>query len=203
MATAVDICNLALGNIGARTQVTSIAPPDGSAEAGTCARFFELAKRTILSGPHSFSVARARATLAEVTNTSDSWTYAYALPADCLKPRRVLSLTESTGESPEVRGAPFTVEGKVLFTHQQDAVLIYTKDVTDPGLFDPEVVEAIAARLSGMIAGPIIKGDVGAKLSVAWADRAAALTETAVLADANGAAQQQHEFETESLVARR
>ena len=39
MASDVDICNMALSHLGARAQISAIVPPDGSVEAGYCARF--------------------------------------------------------------------------------------------------------------------------------------------------------------------
>ena len=49
MASAVDICNLALGHIGNKAEITAIVPPDGSAEAAQCGKFYPIARDECLS----------------------------------------------------------------------------------------------------------------------------------------------------------
>jgi hypothetical protein len=71
----VDICNLALANIGETAKVTSIDPVDGSAQAALCARFYPLARDSLLEmGTWSFAVERK--TLTPTTNTRTEWEYA-------------------------------------------------------------------------------------------------------------------------------
>ena len=49
MATEVDICNMALSFLGDRATVTSINPPEGSAQAEHCARFYPMALNEMLA----------------------------------------------------------------------------------------------------------------------------------------------------------
>ena len=44
MASDVDVCNLALAHLGDEATVASISPPEGSAQAGHCARFYPMAR---------------------------------------------------------------------------------------------------------------------------------------------------------------
>ena len=48
MASEVDICNLALGHLGDNATVSSISPPEGSAQAEHCARFYPIARDALL-----------------------------------------------------------------------------------------------------------------------------------------------------------
>jgi len=47
VASTVDICNLALGYLGDTATVSSLNPPDGSAQAQHCARFYPIARTSI------------------------------------------------------------------------------------------------------------------------------------------------------------
>lgn len=85
----VTICNLALSHLGDTANVQSIAPPDGSVQAQLCARFYPVARNSLLEMAN-WGFATRRVKLAEVKNpTLDSngngpWKYAYALPSDVL-----------------------------------------------------------------------------------------------------------------------
>lgn len=168
MASIVDICNIALSHLGAEAVVSSISPPDGSAEAGYCARFYPIARQsTLVAGNWGF--ARKRVALAELTNDSTEWTYKYQLPSDCLHARKVL--TGDVYDNPERGGAKFEIEGDALFTNQPEAVLIYTRDVTDTSKFPADYTTALGMVLAGYLAGPIIKGSDGMRVGEAWMQR--------------------------------
>lgn len=61
---------------------------------------------------------------------------------------------------------PYTIEiddngYRVLYTDQEDAVLRYNALVTDTSQFTPLFTVALSWHLASMLAGPILKGDVG------------------------------------------
>jgi hypothetical protein len=180
VANAVEICNLALGHLGSEANVASISPPDGSTEAGYCARYFPLARKlTIALAQWSFATKRSE--LAEVDNLSVVWQFAYSLPSNCIKPYRILK----SGASTEQDGAAFTIEDNVIFTNEPNAVLVYTRDVTDTTRFSPEFISAMSWMLASYLAGPIIKGNEGANAALKLRERAINETRTASAADAN------------------
>lgn len=180
MSNAVEICNLALGHIGSDANVASISPPDGSVESGYCARYYPLARKlTIAMAQWSF--ATTRKALAEVTNESNVWQFAYAQPADCIKPYRVLK----AGATNEQDGASFTIEGGVIYTNEAEATLVYTRDITDTTKFSPEFISALSWMIASYLAGPIIKGNEGANAAVKLRERAIAETRLASAGDAN------------------
>lgn len=193
MASIVQICNMALAHIGASTVVTSISPPDGSVEAGYCATFYDLA-RTELLEPGNWAFSLARADLAQTTNPSDYWAYAYALPSNCLSARRILA--ESTGITvfnqdtrvltiDDRGGAQFDIEGQTLYTNTPDAQLLYVRDITDSGKFTPSFTAALSYLLAAYLAGPIVRGNEGARLGDAMRNRALALADLSLAAAAN------------------
>lgn len=209
MASEVDIANIALSHLGARAQVSAISPPDGSVEAGYCARFYPLARREVLEAMN-FSFSKTRVQLAEVTNDSTVWSYAYAMPSDCITPLRVLRLEfaqqimllwpigyrytdgdwQRIEDSFSERGsAAFEVEGQVLRTNEPEAVLLYKRDVTDTTKLSPLATSAIGMVLAGYLAGPIIKGLDGAKVGAQWREQGFMMAAKAAASNANGSAE--------------
>ena len=89
---AVDICNLALGYLGDVATVASIDPPDGSAQADHCARFYPMALALMLDA-HDWNFATKRSALAVLTTPyADWWQFAYAVPGDAA---RILTIIPS------------------------------------------------------------------------------------------------------------
>lgn len=222
MASVVDICNAALAHIGAESLVTSIDPPDGSAEAGYCKTFYPMARRAALEAAN-WSFARTRVQLAEVENVSEVWQYAYAKPAGCLKARRVLPLTliqiygaqvwPQGFDSPllnaqaldnlfnERGSTDFEVEGDVLYTNEPTAWLLYTRDITDSSKFSAMFTSALGMLLAGYLAGPIIKGREAINVGTAWTEAGNNMLGKAIASDANASAERA-EYVPDSIKAR-
>jgi len=197
MASVVDICNLALAHLGDNATIASIDPPEGSAQAEHCQRFYPIARDTLLE-MHSWSFATKRAYGAEVENTWPMWQYAYAMPGDASDIIAVLPpearddySTNFTPEtypdfytnySPSVAAGQyvpqkFAVEvaadgSEIILTNQKQAVLRYHARISDPTKFSPLFTITLSWHLASMLAGPVIKGDQGA----AEAKRCVAMT---------------------------
>lgn len=204
MASEVDICNMALAHYGGIGQVASIDPPDGSVEAGRCARFYPIARRELLDAG-SWTWAKKRTLLAQVTNPSTVWTYAYQLPSDCMNARRVLqqqfvqadpafwpytqAITYDQLVFFEDRGsADFQIEGTTLLTHEPQAVLLYTIDVIDTGRYSPAFVTALSYLLASYLVGPTIKGRPGAQAAGQYREIARNIIRDANATNANNSA---------------
>ena len=182
MATEVDICNLALAHLGDDATIATIKPPEGSAQAEKAARFYPIARDTLLQ-MHTWNFASKRISLALTTNTLDQWDYAYAAPSDMMSPVAVISPSAqndyatrmSSGDTPggitsnyaptivagQYTPQQFAIEGKLIYTNQENAMLRYQAFVTDPSLFSPLFVTTLSWHLASMLAGPVIKGDQG------------------------------------------
>lgn len=182
MASAVDIANIALSHIGADAVVSQLSPPDGSVEAGHCARFLPIARQAALAA-HAWSFASKRVQLAELLNDSEEWMYRYAVPSDCLRARQVLSGDDA--DARERGAARFTVAGSALYTDQPAAVLVYTTDVTDTTKYPADFVTALGMMLAGYVAGPLIKGSEGMRIGDGWMQRGMAAMSAAAARDAS------------------
>ena len=180
MATDVDICNLALAHLGDEATVASIDPPEGSAQSEHCARFYSMARDTLLES-HTWGFATRRAALAQLASSSAQWDYTYQAPGQALHILGVLAADTSDDYSiaPLVEGAnpivtaagyapqPFVVESledgtDIILTDLPDAWVRYTVRITDAAKFSPLFVDCLSWLLASMIAGPLIKGDTGA-----------------------------------------
>lgn len=209
MASVVQICNMALSHIGSEARVSSISPPDGSVEAGHCVTFYDMA-RTELIEPGNWRFALKRAALAEVTNASSTWAYAYEMPSDCMAPKRILRagtgltvFNQDTAQfsTQDADSADFEIEGEVLYTNEPAAVLVYVRDVTDTTRFTPSFTSALSYLLASYLAGPIIKGNEGTRVGDGMRERAMALADIAASASAN-ASSTSHTFVPSSIQAR-
>lgn len=210
MASAVNICNMAVSHVGSSATIISISPPDGSVEAGYCATFYSQARTEMIElGNWRFTLKRAE--LAEVTNDSETWAYAYALPSDCLHAKRILrpgyQLTVFTQDdsrySPNDNdSADFTIEGDVLYTNEPEAVLVYARDITDTTKYTPSFSLALSYLLASYLAGPIVKGSDGMRIADAMRERARAMADQAATNVANSSSTTT-EFEPSMISARR
>ena len=169
MASAVDICNLALSRLGDDATVSSIDPPEGSAQAEHCKRFYPIARDVALS-KHTWNFATKRAALALLSNVSTAeWQYAYSAPSDILSTSAGINIYPN-GAFTE-GGVAFAVEtttanGIVIYTNVEDAYIRYTSKVTDTTRFTPEFVDALSYLLASYMPGPVLKGYRDIKMNV-------------------------------------
>ncbi|MEO1192844.1 MAG: hypothetical protein AAFY02_13870 [Pseudomonadota bacterium] len=141
MASDVSLCNQALDRVGAQTIV---ALSEASAGAQACARLYPQARDALLA-LHDWRFARARAKLAPLAAPVPApWSQLYVLPSDCLAARALGPADHRLG----LQGGRFSVEGDWVLSDLADATLIYTRRVTEAGLFDPLFAEALAALLA-------------------------------------------------------
>lgn len=185
MASVVDICNQALSHLGDSATVASISPPEGSAQAEHCARFYPAALAALLE-MHPWAFATRRTALAQVANPSSTWAYAYAQPSGVVNLLAVLapdavddysSSMQSSAQAYDNNYARNTVGGAytpqdfspeiddqgndIILTNQANAVLRFTVLVTDTSKFSPLFVEALTWLLASKLAGPVLKGEAG------------------------------------------
>jgi len=183
MATEEDIANLALSHLGDTATVVSLNPPEGSAQSEHAARFYPIARDTLLE-MHPWRFSTRRIALAQLTSNWPEWDFAYAKPSDALKVWAVLPPDASDDNSAPAKltadiiptgmqgwgvytPKPFTMEvdasgAEVIYTDQDNAVARYSVVVTDTSRFSPLFVMALSWHLASMLAGPVIKGDAGA-----------------------------------------
>lgn len=172
MSTDVDICNLALARLGDPATISSIDPPEGSAQADHCARFYPMARDAVLTAhPWRFAISRKRlAKLAEAPVGTEA-NY-FALPSDCLRLVSVHDAGEVTPWDENFLDLPpltYTVEmrasAKVLLCHASDVFVRYVSVRTPESVFPPDVVDAIGWLLASYLAGTMVPGTSGTQLS--------------------------------------
>lgn len=165
MASEVDICNLALARLGDNATVASIDPPEGSPQAEHCARFYPVARDSLLE-MHAWRFATRRVLLAKLAVESWDWSFAYAVPTDALKLLGVLSAAASSVDKAQPYETESGANGAlIILTNQENASLRYIARVTDTTRFSPLFVDALAWLLASYLAGPVLKGDAGAAMA--------------------------------------
>lgn len=185
MASEVDICNLALARLGDNATVASIDPPEGSAQAEHCVRFYAIARDSLLE-MHAWKFATRRVQLAKLTVPSWDWSFAYAEPTGALKLLGVLSATASNDDETQPYEAESDANGAaIILTNQEDASLRFVARVTDTTKFSPLFVDALAWLLASYLAGPVLKGDAGAAMSKACLQSFLLAFSNAKVSDAN------------------
>jgi hypothetical protein len=163
-AANIDVANLALIRIGAQT-ITNLTS-DQSREALAVRLIFENELRaTLRDFPWPFAREYAN-TLTLVSGTAeeavnDDWQYAYRLPADYVRVRRLVSPLGQTFD-PE----PYTFQvgrdatGWLLFTDQEEPVLEYTvRRECAVEQADPLFRDAFAWRLAASLAPSLAQVD--------------------------------------------
>lgn len=198
MPSVVDICNLALSHLGDSATVASIDPPEGSAQAEHCARFYPMARDRLLEAhPWGFTIKRVQG--ANLTSETNAWDYAYAHPADALRVIAVSSadvtddvnyLPSSNENAVANTPQPYVLEvladnTPVIYTDLQDAVITYQARIEDSTKYPPMFVLALTWELASMLAGPVIKGKEGRDEAVRCAQMAQSYLTQAVTSDAN------------------
>ena len=86
----------------------------------------------------------------------------------------------------KIGSADFDIENGVLYTNEPEAVLLYTVDVVDSTKFSAMFTTTLGMLMASYLAGPIIKGDAGAKTAVQWRSAAMNFADTAAARDARG-----------------
>lgn len=204
MASDVDLANLMLSHLGDDATVSNLNPPEGSSQAEHCATFFPIARDSLLE-MHNWRFATRRIALAETTLPDGAgWQYAYLAPADFIQVFAIIPPDSQNDYS-----VPFTgmdqygfysrefISGSVyitqdyametdangndiILTNCPEAIGRYIIRVTDTTKFSPLFNDTLGWYGASMLAGPIIKGDVGAaegkrclQLAMAFLGRAA------------------------------
>ena len=151
----VAIYNLALSKAGTRSSISS--PTDKRREAELCNQFYPYVFDMILAA-HYWPSAKAVANLQLVSQANDDgtyddgdpeppWYYAWAQPADCVRPRFLTTFeTFTTGQ----------INGQaVIFTNVYQPILVYTKRIDVPPDNDVLLKSAVVSALAGHITEPL------------------------------------------------
>jgi hypothetical protein len=152
MATVTDICNAALSHCGTRSKISSL--DEGSPEANACLTHFAMLRDYMLRA-FDWNFARFTVALAELPDPPARWARKYALPADCLRIRRlndvpVLVLPETFCELAAEKDSTGAASVVVL-TDAAPVSAIYTAQVSDTLRWDQGFVTAVTYGLAARV----------------------------------------------------
>lgn len=144
MATEVEICQLALDQLG--DYAISDLKED-SKQARLCDRNYPRARDAVLRA-HPWNCALTRAALSKDTEApAFGWAFQYTLPRDCL---RVIPLTQDG--VPNADPIVHEVEGRKILTNADAPLPVRYIRRAEASVFDPMLVQAIAMQLAFIIA---------------------------------------------------
>ena len=141
MASVVDMCNSALNLLGAST-ISALT--DDSKNARLCNQRYDSVRNRVFRS-HAWNCLHKRVQLAQnSTAPVIEYTYAYALPSDCL---RVLKVHNGTTDS-IASAIDYKLEGRNIVTDEGTVYLIYVALDTDPNNYDSYLQESISHQLA-------------------------------------------------------
>jgi hypothetical protein len=163
MASTVDICNSALNLLGAST-ISALT--DDSKNARLCNQRYEPIRNRVFRA-HAWNCLHKRVQLAQnSTAPVVEYSYAYALPSDCL---RVLKIHNGTTDS-IASSMDYKLEGRNIVTDEGTIYLIYIALITDPNEYDSYLQESISHQLAADIAYAVTNNATLAKNYMERAD---------------------------------
>ncbi len=154
-AAKLDIYNMALGFVGARTVAS---PRENTPEAVQCELYWDRARRAALQDyPYNFACRRARlASKALPEAYAGEWRFCYGLPDGCLK---FLRVHDGSGDG----AAPWQLrhDGResVILTDTGRAWGDFIVDVQDVSLWSELFVLVMARKLACFIVVPLLKNN--------------------------------------------
>lgn len=212
----LEVSNLALAHLPA-APISSV--DENSLEARECRRFYPHVIADILTAPHEWSFANARATLAELATNDrpQEWLHAYGLPTDMSSPIRVLPDLQAAGvglpvplpgepyaEAWSVSGAyyetPYIIDGSTLYSNVDAAIIEYVRNDLTGVNVSQLVVTAAALDLASRIVVPVKKDSDRESKLMAAADTA---WQRAMADDQNRQPRNTGQYISEPMAARR
>jgi hypothetical protein len=188
MASDVEITRLALSHIADAARVNSIEPPDSTIQAQHAATFYPIARDFLLEKHDwSFALKRTELALSLVEFEDGEWAYSYSLPSDYIRAIRVCP----PGVSKDFPGEEFKIVtdeselDTLILTNVEEAVLHYVFRETATGRYSPTFVVALSLVLGAFLAGPILKGKLGAILRESLMEQGLAMAKQAAALNAN------------------
>ena len=142
----ITISNLALAKLG-QSPITNLLEPETRQEE-LCKQWYDICRRSAINDA-DWSFARARARISssapELPEPEVIFDFGYALwlPADAM---RILSVWRSGDRSaPDIR---WERQGNYILSDYAELNIIYSRDVTNPVMFSPLFVDALATKMA-------------------------------------------------------
>ena len=138
MASVVEICNGSLNQLGA---TTILSLTEDSKNARLCNQRYSQVRDAVFRS-HPWNCLQKRVELAADTD-APAWgfSFAYTLPADCLRLLRILDYDSN-----------YKVEGRKILSNTSSMKILYIGRITDPNEYDESLRETLSAALGADIA---------------------------------------------------
>jgi hypothetical protein len=149
MASKTEIFNEVVLSLGVTPDIQD-ADTDTGSNALAIKAAWNTAIQTVLRD-HPWGFANKRALLALVGTAPNDWKYQYLYPTDCVKAIEIEKANRTDAPIPyKISQYTDTDNGtvKVILTDQDVATLIYTKNESDPSMFDAQFIKCLVAYLS-------------------------------------------------------
>lgn len=156
-----DMCNLALYDIGHTKSINDV-DTERSEEARVCKGLFDQVLDEVLED-YPWPEATGRAQPAAIDETTldlgavpDGWTYAYALPADCV-PNGIRKVYPGVRNPRRDQEVPHAIENDartgqtIILTDEEDPELLYTRRLTNYAKISPSLARAVSTKLGEYI----------------------------------------------------
>lgn len=170
---SISVCNIALSEVRAAPIVSL---DDQTPEARACAIHYADCLNLLLEA-HDWGFATTRGLLASVLNDrSNEWTYAYALPSDCVNAGRLVDGTATPLSGvyypwpylwprPPFYLGRFVIAGSTLYSNLQNAALEYVSNAVEEGRYPASFRRALELALATRLATTLLddrtkKGDL-------------------------------------------
>lgn len=154
MATKTDLCNRAILSLRG-APITNI-DQDSTTEALSCKVFYDQVLRGLFED-FEWPFATTNAPLAKVSdNPTEEWVCGYAYPVDAA---RLIKISNSSGAIARYSVA-YSKQGRVIYTNEENAGIVYVKVITDTGLYPALFQAAFSAKLASAIAVSVCDGDL-------------------------------------------
>lgn len=152
-SSSVQICNIALGHLGANIIISF---NDNTAESTLCGALYDQARQKILEDAEwSFAVARRELAKSAVA-PEFGYSARFKTPSDCIK---VLEAFDKNAMSMRPQTSPndlqWEIESGYVVCDAEVVLIRYTKDITDTALFSAGYVQTLAAYLAYQMAGKL------------------------------------------------
>jgi len=150
--TNTDICNMALGKIGA-SQIKNLADTtENIPSAIQCRLHFEQTRDSLIRS-HYWRFASARAELTQdTTDPAFEWDSQFILPDDFMRLKSVWGDNFTPTGNTELS---FAIEGQRILTNEASVDIRYIKKVEDPDEFDSLFVEVLVLHLALKLVAPL------------------------------------------------
>lgn len=150
MATAVNICNEALDHVSGKATIAAL--DEASSAARACNRHYDVSRRSLLARVR-WRFATRRATLASVSEATEPWSYAFALPSDFIADQALMTEGQSHADPAHNYAVNATAGGRRrLLCDVAKPILVYTFDASSVPDFPPLFRVALSLELAARIA---------------------------------------------------